>query len=85
MPRKLTNSSYHLHAKKKLKRTQAEIRQVKYDSLSIDKKIASCDPNGSKRQLKRLMAMKADVPVKQYTAPVSAPATKPVKPKITKK
>lgn len=43
-------------ARKDKRREEADIRQAKYDALSLKEKIASCIPGGSKRQLAKLEA-----------------------------
>jgi len=56
-------SSAHIQAKRRQRQYQADDRQAKYDALSLDEKIKSCVPGGSKRQLAKLLNLKASVPV----------------------
>lgn len=62
------------HAKQDRKRHEAYARQDKYDGLSIKAKLASCVPDGSKRQRARLEAQLAS-----EKASKPAPARKTVK------
>ncbi len=52
-------SQIKAHAKQDRKRHEAYARQDKYDSLTIQAKIDSCVPGGSKRQRDRLAALVA--------------------------
>jgi len=56
-------SSAHLQAKRRKLQYEADDRQAKYDALSLDEKIKSCIPGGSKRQLAKLLKLKPSVPV----------------------
>lgn len=52
-------SQVKANARRNKRRDQAEARQFKYDSLSTKEKLASCVPDGSKRQRARLEALLA--------------------------
>lgn len=70
-------------ARKDKRREEADARQARYDALSIKEKIASCVPNGSKRQLAKLTAKLAKEPVAMKVPSVEVPAT--AKKKVVRK
>lgn len=50
-------SQVKTHAKQDRKRKEAYERQDRYDGLTLKQQLASCIPNGSKRQRARLEAL----------------------------
>ena len=52
-------SSTKLWARRNKRRDEADVRQAKYDVLTLDEKIASAKLGGGKRELARLVALKA--------------------------
>ena len=77
MPKKLSYSNYHLHAKRDRKRKEAEARQANYDSLTVAEKFnrAIGSKEKTKLQLKALTVKTAD----------KAPEVKAAKPVKVKK
>ena len=75
-------SSFHLHAKRDRKQSEAFQRQLKYDALTLKEKIASCVPNGSTKQRNKLQLLKSENPVQPATV---TETKKPVKAKKTVK
>jgi hypothetical protein len=51
-------SNAKLHAKRNRKRDEAEARQEKYDALTLNEKLKTLIPGGSKRQRAKLEAQK---------------------------
>ena len=79
-------STFHLKAKQKRKRAEAEARQDAYDKLTIAEKFATLIPDGSKKQRAKLnkqleAAVKKGVPKVQSDEqkPVRIPKSKTVK------
>jgi hypothetical protein len=62
-------SSFHLHAKRKRKKEEAEERNAKYAALSLKEKFATLVPGGSKRQVARLTKLMEVQPLPQPPAP----------------
>ena len=77
MPKKLSYSNYHLHAKRDRKRKEAEARQANYDSLTVAEKFNRTigSKEKTKLQLKALTVKTAD----------KAPEVKAAKPVKVKK
>jgi len=61
------------HAKQDRKRREAYARQDKYDSLSLSEQLASCDPNGSKRQRARITKLMEGTTPTVTVTPTKAP------------
>jgi hypothetical protein len=73
------------NAKRLLKQKQAEIRQAKYNALTLSEKVALVEKRGgSKRELARLTAPKKEKVVVQ-TPPTPAPVAPPIVEKKEKK
>ena len=64
-------SQVKTHAKQDRKRHEAYARQDKYESMSLKEQLASCVPDGSKRQRARIeAAMAAALEVKPAKTPL---------------
>jgi hypothetical protein len=75
-------SSFHLHAKRKRKKEEAEERQAAYDKLTTKQKLEQLGPTGSNRQRKRLETiLAATVPGVPPITTVAPKAVKVKKPK----
>ena len=72
-------SSFHLHAKRKAKRADAEDRQDKYDALTIAEKFSTLVEGGSKKQRAKLtkqLEVAAAKGIPKATAPKTAKKAK---------
>ena len=73
------------HAKQDRKRREAYARQDKYDGLSLTEQLETTDPNGSKRQRARIVALMAKAvngkPVTDVPLTTTTPTTKTKTPK----
>jgi hypothetical protein len=65
-------SSFHLHAKRKAKRAEAEARQAAYESLTIAEKFATLVTGGSKKQRAKLNEQLADVVASKKEQPAAS-------------
>ena len=82
MPKKLSYSNYHLHAKRDRKRKEAEARQANYNSLTIAEKFNRAI--GSKEKTKLQKKLEAST-VKTAAKAPEVKAAKPVKAKKSTK